>query len=196
LPGLEASARRAAWAWRGAAIVGIAMLLAARGAAAPLPNGERPLQYAVVDQELREVLLGIGAELGLRVEVSQAVRGRVRGRLPPASAEEMLRRLADLYAFDWYHDGEVLWVSARSEAVSKLVALPGPEAQLLRQALAELGIADPRWPVRVSARAGLVMVSGPPRYAALVEQAAAALARRQQAPLAVRVFRGSAASPL
>lgn len=164
-------------------------------AAAPLPNAAHVIDYAVVDQELRDVLTGIADELGLHAVVSEAVHGRVRGRLSPAPAAAMLDRLAHIYGFDWYCVGDTIHVSASSEAAARILPLGAVDAALLLRTLDELGISDAHWRPQVSADGALLMASGPPRYLALVDAALAALSKRGQAGAGTQVFRGHARSP-
>ncbi len=162
--------------------------------AAPLPNGTRALAYTVVDQDLTGVLTGLAEQVGLRINISKAVQGRVRGRTPPSTAQEMLDHLAALYGFDWYCDGHTLYVSSFSEAATKVLPLGAVnDAELLRT-LDQLGIADSRWPIRIADSHDVIIVNGPPSYVLLVDQTLAALAQRQKSGTAtVSVFRGSAA---
>ena len=78
--------------------------------AAPLPNPRQMISYSVVDQDLRDTLTGIGEQLGLRISISAKIHGRVHGRMPPATAEQTINRLASLYRFDWYCDGRTLYI--------------------------------------------------------------------------------------
>ncbi len=162
--------------------------------AAPLPNGTHELTYTVVDQDLTGVLTGLAEQVGLRINISTAIQGRVRGRMPPSTAQEMLDHLATLYGFDWYCDGHTLYVSSFSEATTKVLPLGMVSAAELLRTLAELDIADSRWPIRVAGSRDVIIVNGPPGYVRLVDQALAALAQRQKTGTAtVSVFRGSAA---
>jgi type III secretion protein C len=178
-------------------ICAAAFLLAATSAtAAPLPNPHQMISYSVVDQDLRDTLTGIGEQLGLRISISTKIHGRVHGRMPPASAEQTLNRLASLYGFDWYCDGRTLYISAYDEAVSKVLPLGPVRADELEQTLDELGVSDRRWPVRFARAPGVAAVDGPPRYSALVDETLTALAQTAKSGVTeVRVFRGTAASP-
>lgn len=169
---------------------------------APVPRPAVPWEgrrfdYAVVDQDLREVLTEFGRRVGLSVAISDAVRGRVRGRLPALPARALLEQLAAMHGFDWFSDGATLHISASSEAVSRLVELGRVAPRALSAALGSLGIVDERWPIRIaSGGLGLAILAGPPRYVALIEQTLAALARRETPAAAVapagtiRIFRG------
>jgi type III secretion protein C len=182
--------RRCATTWTIAVLLGVAA-----AQAAPLPNAQRVISYSVVDQDLGDVLTGIGTQLGLRTEISAHVHGQVHGRLPPATARKMLDRLASLYGFDWYCDDRTLFISGYDEAVSKVLPLGPVDADELEQTLRQLGVSDDRWPVRIAQGSGVAEVDGPPHYAALVDQTLAALSQGAKAGVTVvHVFRGTAAS--
>jgi type II secretory pathway component GspD/PulD (secretin) len=164
--------------------------------AAPLPDPHRMISYSVVDQDLRDVLTGIGEQLGLRISISAQVHGRVHGRIAPASAEQTLDTLASLYGFDWYCDGRTIFISAYDEAVSKVLPLGPVSADELTQTLSELGVSDSRWPLRFARAPGVAAVNGPPRYATLVDETLTALAQTAKNGVTeVHVFRGAAATP-
>lgn len=175
-----------------------ALVLLAASPAAPaaeLHLGQQPYAYTVIDQDLRDVLRQFGANTGLRVNVSDAVQSRVRGRaiaLPPV---EFLDRLAKEFGFDWYYDGYTLSVTANSESVTKMVPLGGAGFDALQASLASLGIADDRFTLR-PAQTDMVLAAGPPRYVDLVEQTAQTLAKPAAPPPSttsnVVIYRGSA----
>ena len=180
-------------------LLGAALFLAALprpAAAAPVPWPDEPLAYTVVDQDLRDLLAEIGTRLGVRLRVSDAVKARVRGRLPPAPPREFLARLASIYGFEWFYDGGTIWVSAPSESQTRMMQLGPVAMEQVAAAMDELGLSDPRWPLLGSEQAGVVVVNGPPRFVAMAEQALAALQQRARPPVAsdIRVFRGQSAS--
>ena len=165
-------------------------------AAAPVPWNNEPFSYTVVDQDLRDLLGELGARMGVSVRVSDAVKARVRGRLPPAPPQEFLKHLAAIYGFEWFYHGGTLWVSASSENQTKLLRLGPVEFNQLANTMQDLGVSDERWPLRNSSDAGIVMVNGPPRYVAMTEQSLTALQQRAQPTQTegVKVFHGPGTS--
>ena len=105
----------------------------------------------------------------------------------------LLDRLAAMFGFQWYYDGETVYVSAYSEANSKLLPLAGVDAGQLWRTMEQLGIADERWPIHTTEN-GLALAMGPPRYLSLIDQTLAALLQKSPATNEVHVFRGTAAS--
>lgn len=179
--------------------IGMAALLwqPAPAASAPIPWGNEPISYTVVDQDLRDLLTEFGTRIGVPVRVSEAVKARVRGRLPPAPPREFLERLSQIYGLEWFYDGGTLWVTAAAEDQSKLLRLGPVEFGQLSDAMGSMGISDTRWPLRASTDAGLVMVNGPPRYVTMTEQMLQALQQRAQPSQTqgMTIFRGKPANP-
>lgn len=160
--------------------------------AANLPALSLPVGYQVIDQDVGEVVTGLAAQIGLRADVSGHVHGHVHGRMQATSAGQTLTQLGALYGFDWYCDGQTIYLSSYGEAARKVMPLGQVSGDELLHALDALGVADPRWPVRMSAARDIVFVNGPPHYVALVEQTLTALADRAHAGVTeVHVFRGA-----
>ncbi|RJT30038.1 nodulation protein NolW [Mesorhizobium waimense] len=168
---------------------------------APLSLPSTPYRYTVLDQDLSAALQQFGNNLNIRLNISPEVKGRIRGRMPDLPPREFLDRLTDLYDLQWYYDGMVLYVSAAKEAQTRMLVLTSVGFDGFKAALDELGISDERYVMRPAPGNGLVLVSGPPRFMALVEQTFNGLVAEAQAqPRAVEtppresvliLFRGS-----
>jgi type III secretion protein C len=160
-----------------------------------------PYRYLVVDQDIKGVLIEFGRNVGLPVDVSDQVKGRLRGQLATTAAGEFLRSLCESYGLVWYFDGTVLHVNAKTEVRTELVnigRLPPGEAE---EKLKALGVSDVRFALRTTPDAGVVSISGPPPFLSLARQTLTALVRRLPPParedtgndeVRVRVFRGGA----
>jgi type II secretory pathway component GspD/PulD (secretin) len=159
-----------------------------------------PFRYLVIDQDTKDVLQEFGNITNIPVTVSDQVRGHVHGPLPITTAENFLKRICENQGLVWYFDGLKLYVSAASEIDSLMISLGPLRLQELSDRLEKLGIADPRYPLNATQKADVILVSGPPRYLALVRQTYEAM--KQAIPRkvmengvgdepSVRVFRGS-----
>jgi type III secretion protein C len=136
-----------------------------------------PYKYLVIDQDIKDVLTEFGRNIGVPVEVSDQVKGRLRGRLPVVTAKEFLNKLCESYGLVWYFDGATLHINAKTEVKTELIDIGRLPSNQLTARLIALGIADPRFPVRSTPNGGVVSVSGPPSYIALVRQTLTAMAR-------------------
>ncbi|MGY8678334.1 secretin N-terminal domain-containing protein [Bradyrhizobium sp. UFLA05-153] len=151
----------------------------APGASLSLPS--TPYSYTVLDQELSAALQEFGNNLNIKVNVSAEVKGRVRGRMPDLPPREFLDRLTNLYNLQWYYDGLVLYVSAANEAQSRLLVLTPISFDSFKATLDTLNISDDRYIVTPAPENGLVLVGGPPRFIALVDQTLKGLVAEAQA---------------
>lgn len=184
------------------AIIGIAFAACGLGvarAAEPAWPPE-PYRYVVVDQDLRLVLQEFGRNMNVRVVLSDAVQGRVRGRLPELAPRAFLEHLAQSYGLDWYFDGDLLSISGTGESVTHFAPLHHFAFARIETDLARTGLLDPRFALRPGPGDDMALVSGPPHYVQLVEQSIAALTAAK-APAAAQaggsrgtlvIYRGSA----
>ncbi|WP_394890337.1 nodulation protein NolW [Mesorhizobium sp. AaZ16] len=147
----------------------------------PLSLSNTPYRYTVLDQDLSAALQEFGNNMNLRVNISAEVKGRIRGNMPDLPPREFLDRLANLYGLQWYYDGLVLYVSAAKEAQTRMLVLTSIRFDAFKGALDKLEISDDRYVVRPAPGNGLVLISGPPRFTALVEQTFNGLVAEAQA---------------
>jgi len=158
-----------------------------------LPSGT--YKYIVIDQDLRDTLMEFGRNVGLPIEVSDRVRGRLRGPLSVSTADEFLKGLCASYGLVTYFDGTKLHINSEAEIRTETIGLERMPTNDPVGKLGELGIIDARYAVRAQADARIVSVSGPPAYVALIRQTLATLAAAPKIgggdETRVRVFRGS-----
>jgi type III secretion protein C len=152
------------------------------------PSG--PYKYVVVEQDLKDALVEFGRNTNLPVKVSDEVSGKLRGEFPAANAAQFLERLCESYGLVWYFDGSLLYINATAELRTEVIDLGPLKASDVAEKLTRLGIADWRFPIRVSPGAGVASVSGPPPYLALLRQTLGVLAKQGE-DTRVRVFRGT-----
>ena len=149
---------------------------AAAGAVAPRPAAPvipwKTETYSLVarSMDLRQVLETFGVAQGISTILSPAVGGLVSGEFLDVPCGEFLESLATLNNLAWYWDGATLWIYAASEMQTMLLDLRYMKAGEVRAMLAELGVEDPRFPLKTASNDELIMVSGPPRYVGLVAE--------------------------
>jgi type II secretory pathway component GspD/PulD (secretin) len=161
------------------------------------PSG--PYKYLIIDQDIKGVLIEFGRNAGLPVDVSDEVKGRLRGQVAAATAtaREFLDSLCDSHNLVWYFDGAVLHVNAKAEIRTEVVSLGRLSLKEATEKLTALGVADTRFPMRSTDNAGVISVSGPPKFVSMVQQALRPPAPHEEPrgeEIGVRVFRGSTMS--
>ncbi len=177
------------------AVALVGLIAPARGLEPKWPPG--PYKYLVIDQDIKDVLTEFGRNVDVPVELSDQVKGRLRGQLPVTTAKEFLNKLCASYGLVWYFDGATLHINARTEVKTELMNIGRLPVKNLLDELKTLGIADPRFPVRSTADGSVISVSGPPPFITLVRQTLARTASpvvredKSDDEIRVRVFRGS-----
>ena len=122
------------------------------------------------DMDLRVALDTFAVAEGLSVVMSQSVAGHFSGDFKDVHPSEFLDRIATTHNLIWYYDGAALYIYGSGEIATMLLDLKYMKAGEVRQMLAELGVEDKRFPLKTTSNDELVMVSGPPRYVALVSE--------------------------
>lgn len=141
---------------------------------------------------LREGFEAFAAAQGMSVVMTEAVRGTFSGEFRGMAADEFLDRVTTLHNLIWYYDGAALYLCGSGEVQTMLLSLRYMKADEVRAMLRQLGIEDARFPIRTASDDELILVSGPPRYVALIaETIARADALREQrtfAEVETRIF--------
>ena len=193
------------WAKAGACgLAAVTTLLIASPSATARPNWfARPFQYVVINQDVRGILTEFGRNMGVPVILTDKVGGRVRGEVIERTksdarhqtAGDFLTRLAEANGLTWYFDGSILYVSVDQEFSTQLIEVGTLSSEVITAELRRLALMDERFSVRLAGDRGLISVSGPPAFVAIVRQVVEKL--RPPPAIAgddprVRVFRGGA----
>jgi type III secretion protein C len=170
------------------------LISTSRATALDLPNEMYP--YIVIEQDITVVLREFGQNLGINVKLSPRVSGVVKGKLPPSKALNFLNRVCQANGLQWYFDGSVLYVSSVAEEVTRFLPLAQTVTpEMLLAALKRLSFYDERYPIRQGPDGASVFISGPPAYAALIEQTLTSMhAIRPEIPTETIVYRGGSVS--
>lgn len=128
--------------------------------------------YSLVarSMSLRQVIETFTAAEGIASVLSDSISGIISGDFSDIPCAEFLDRLCALHNLSWYWDGATLWLYGAGEMQTILLDLRYMKAGEVRAMLAELGVEDPRFPLKTASEDELIMVSGPPRYVALVSE--------------------------
>ena len=147
---------------------------AAEAAAAPRPSRipwKTPTYTLVANgMDLRAALDTFAVAQGLSAVMSGGVSGSFSGSFQEVSPAEFLDRIATVHNLVWYYDGAALYFYGAGEIRTMLLDLQYMKAGEVRDMLAELGVEDRRFPIKTTSNDELIMVSGPPRYVALIAE--------------------------
>lgn len=122
------------------------------------------------DESLQDLLRGFLANQGVVGVISEAVDGKVSGRFQNWKPAKFFNHMTSAYGLIWYYDGATLYIYRGEETVSEMFTAPSLGLERLKRALTQVGIIDPRFPLRAIEEEGILYVSGPARYVQLVEE--------------------------
>lgn len=143
---------------------------AMRSAAADIPWKTPTYTLVARDMNLRTALDTFAVAQGLSVVMSDSVQGVFSGDFKEVESGEFLDRIATIHNLAWYYDGAALYIYGAGEIQAILIDLQYMKAGEVTRMLGELGVEDSRFPLKTTSNDELVMVSGPPRYVALVSE--------------------------
>jgi len=152
------------------AVLAVVLMASLSVQSSPIPWKMPTYTLVARDMDLRVALDTFAVAQGLSVVASQSVAGRFSGDFKDVPPGEFLDRIATTHNLMWYYDGAALYVYGAGEIATMLVDLKYMKAGEVRRMLAELGVEDSRFPLKTTSNDELVMVSGPPRYVALVAE--------------------------
>lgn len=178
-------------------------LFAASTASAYEKWEKKPFSYISVNQGISSVLKEFSYINDISIVVSDKVHGQVHGRWLNLSSKEFLQKTGRLYDFDWYDDGAALYISSTSERSTQIMPLHGHSFSHLKSALQQMGLLDTRFDLGAGPATDTVMVAGPPRFIAMVQQTLLSLPaesrpvhRAESASRHLTLFRGSSVSDI
>ncbi|WP_308917428.1 hypothetical protein [Jannaschia sp. LMIT008] len=139
---------------------------------------------------MRDVLRDFGGNFDLPVTTDPGVEGMVlslRGAFTPSA---FLDALATRHGLVWYFDGSSIHVSPAASMRSILVDTSGMDLETMVAGLEELGVWDARYPVVRTEMTDIGMLTGPPRYVDLVENAFSMMTAEPEEPPTSRTVPG------
>lgn len=124
--------------------------------------------YSADNTPLGVILEDFADSFGVTLYDSSMPDSNVTGKLRSGSPETFLNRLALEYRFQWFVYNDTLYVSAQSAQVSRRLEISPDAAPDIKQALKGVGLLDPRFGWGELPDEGVVLVTGPPEYVAMI----------------------------
>lgn len=134
---------------------------------------KKPDVFIAVDTRVEQFFLVLSDKLNKPFILSSAVKKeRVTGNFDISSPEEafelMVKRLSLLY----FNDGKSIYIYESSEILQELFQVQNIGLIELKEYLQDVGLYDPRYPLRAGRDQRTFYISGPPIYIRLVKAAA------------------------
>ena len=124
--------------------------------------------YSAQSTPLRTVLQDFASSHGVNLRSGDVPDSVVDGRLRSDSGVAFLDRLALQYRFQWFVYNGSLFVSPQLAETSKRISVSADAAPDLKQALRDVGLLEDKFGYGELPDDGVVIVTGPPEYVALV----------------------------
>lgn len=124
--------------------------------------------YSADNTPLGVILEDFADSFGVMLYDSPLPDANVTGKLRSGSPEAFLNRLALEYHFQWFVYNDTLYVSAQSAQISRRLEISPDAAPDIKQALKGVGLLDPRFGWGELPDEGVVLVTGPPEYVAMI----------------------------
>lgn len=134
---------------------------------------KKPDVFIAVDTRVEQFFLVLSDKLNKPFILSNAVKKeRITGNFDISSPEEafelMVKRLSLLY----FNDGKSIYIYESSEILQELFQVQNIGLIELKEYLQDVGLYDPRYPLRAGRDQRTFYISGPPVYIRLVKAAA------------------------
>lgn len=128
-----------------------------------------PSSYFVVDQKTKEFLKDLARDSGVRISVSDAVRGQITRKSLNGSTQEIVSKVATQQDLDWFEYNKVIFISAKSETRIRIIRLGDLTYDDAIKALTQSNLVSARFPMSPTAEKSALSVSAPPKLLAIVE---------------------------
>lgn len=135
----------------------------------------KPYNHYSRKEEIKEVLTDFFASQGIGVICSENVKGTISGNFKEKDPQAFFKHITDAYNLVWYYDGAAVYIYSAHEMTSTILNPGFLNMRKFQQHLTDLGIYDPKFPMRMIERERIIYLSGPQRYVDLITEMVAQL---------------------
>lgn len=127
------------------------------------------IKLFIFKDKIANVLKELVKTDGFSTKISDKIRGDLERRQLVGSLNNILNELSREYDFDWFVHSKTLYVSDRSEKITRVVKLDKLDVDSVMAALNYSDLVFERFPIIPSEDKKSFVISGPPNYVALAE---------------------------
>ena len=133
-------------------------------------GAQQPLvAYYVISSTVSDVVADLGKEIGLRYEQDGRLDGKLTSRHLQGSVESLLANLGQEFGFVYFDYNDVLYVSAISENLTRVVTREGFTSSDIMSLVEKGALSDAPINLKEIVASNAVVVTGPPAAIAFVE---------------------------
>ncbi len=131
------------------------------------------VSYYIVNQDVRSAMLDMSKILSVPITLAPDVKGKATAGKYEGTPLQILDKLCNDLGLQRFYDGNTLYISKASSAITKVLDLKNIAMPDLLRGLTRVGVDLEQFPVRFDAERNLAILYGPPRYIAVAEAVAA-----------------------
>ena len=132
-------------------------------------------EYLVINQPARVFLTELSRHAGIRIDLSENIRGQLTHLHLSGSVPEILSRLSTHMGWEMFTVNGVIFLSDAEESRTRFVRLGDVGMDDARAALERSGLAFDSYPMSTAVNGTALILSGPPKLLALREAVIAAI---------------------
>lgn len=129
----------------------------------------RQLDYFVVSQRVTHFLPLLSRDSGIRIEMTESVRGDLSKIRLRGSPEDVIAEISSRLNLDWFDFNGVYYLSSKAESTTRLIRLGETSLVAAREALTEAGLNYDRFAFRTASGGSAIAISGPPKLLGMSE---------------------------
>ncbi|MFQ6550994.1 hypothetical protein AAD018_001445 [Aestuariibius insulae] len=155
-------------------------------------EAQQPHDYFVVNQSLKDFISILAGSTSSRINVSENIRTKIFNSRVTGNLDEIMSWIEARHDVDCFEFNGTYYLSARSEAKTRVVHLGDMTAEDARASLTDAGLNDTDYALHITAGGSAVALSGPPRLLAVAETIIEAFPAAKDGPPGpkIRVRRG------
>lgn len=126
-------------------------------------------EYYILNQSVGAFLRTLERDTALRFQISPNVSGQLKSMSLRGDTLEVMNIVTASLGLEWYAFNEVIHVSAKSEAGTRVIRLGDLSAPQAVAGLVASGLPMTKFPAQVTGEGSALALSGPPTFLALSE---------------------------
>jgi len=128
----------------------------------------RPYQYYANGDSASKAIENFSKNFGLILKARLNYSSRLNGRIGGESAFDFIQQLSQTQGFQWFLIGKELYISDKSDFVTKAVAVSPGSADSIQKALTDIKVLDSEFGWGSIPEENVVLLSGPSQYVDIV----------------------------